>query len=499
MTIVISALPHYSLFCLNNYLLFTFEFYNMSRKVTILGAGLVGSLLAIILRKRGYQVSIYERRPDMRSAHISAGKSINLAMSTRGWNALELAGLKSEMEALAIPMYGRYLHQPDGQTAFQPYSKNNEAIYSVSRGELNKKLMTLAEKEGVNIHFEHRCNQVHVENNHVHFHHDHKEKIVEADLLFGADGAFSALRESYTHMNRVNCEQMYLEYGYKELCILPGKHGEWLMEKNALHIWPRGKYMMIALPNTDGTFTCTLFMPFEGEVSFEKLKTQDDVTALFDKQFADAKTLMPGLLDDFFTNPTSSLITTHIFPWHYADKSALIGDAAHAIVPFYGQGMNAGFEDVSVLSGLLDKYTLPPSAPSLEKREGVNWDVILKEYERRRKPNGDAVAQLALNNFTEMRDKVADPMFLERKKIEKELGKRYPDQFVSVYEMVSFSHTPYNTAMQCIQAQDKLLQRIMNEGDFFANVEQAAFCDNLGKWVTEYYNAVQKLDFGNEA
>jgi len=455
----------------------------MSRHVTILGAGLVGSLLGIILRKRGYKVTIYERRPDMRSASISAGRSINLAMSARGWKALELAGLKDEMEALAIPMYGRYLHQPDGNTAFQPYSRHNEAIYSVSRGELNKKLMTLAEKHGVKIEFEHRCTQVHVENNHAHFHHDHKEKIVECDLLFGADGAFSALRRSYTHLDRVNCDQAYLEYGYKELCILPDEHGKWVMEKNALHIWPRGKYMMIALPNTDGTFTCTLFMPFEGEVAFDKLNTQRDVTDLFDKQFADAKALMPGLLDDFFDNPTSSLITTHIFPWHYKDRSALIGDAAHAIVPFYGQGMNAGFEDCTVLSSLLDKHE-------------DDWKTILKEYEAVRKPNGDAVAQLALTNFTEMRDKVADPMFLERKKIEKELGKRYPDQFVSVYEMVSFSHTPYSTAIQCIQAQDQLLQRIMKDGDFFVNVEQSAFCDKLGAWVNDYNNAVQQLDFG---
>ena len=471
----------------------------MSRKVTILGAGLVGSLLAIILRKRGYEVTIYERRPDMRSASISAGKSINLAMSARGWKALDLAGLRSEIESLAIPMYGRYLHQPDGNTAFQPYGRNNEAIYSVSRGELNKKLMTLAEKNGVTIEFEHRCTEVHVENNHVHFHHNHKEKIVDADLLFGADGAFSALRRSYGHMDRVNSSQVYLEYGYKELAILPGKNGEWLMEKNALHIWPRGKYMMIALPNTDGTFTCTMFMPFEGEMSFEKLKTERDVTALFDRQFADAKALMPDLLKDFFTNPTSSLITTHIYPWHYKDKSALIGDAAHAIVPFYGQGMNAGFEDCSVLSSLLDKYSPNTSLSSGEGRGEVNWDSILNEYEARRKPNGDAVAQLALLNFTEMRDKVADPMFLERKKIEKELGKRYPNEFVSVYEMVSFSHTPYSTAIQCIQAQDQLLQRIMSQGDFFGMAEEKGFDDKLGQWVTEYHNAVQQLDFGNEA
>ena len=459
----------------------------MSRQVTILGAGLVGSLLAIILRKRGYEVNLYERRPDMRSAAISAGKSINLATSHRGWKALELAGLKTEMEPLAIPMYGRYLHQPDGNTAFQPYSKNNEAIYSVSRGDLNKKLMTLAEKHGVKIHFEHRCTHIDVATNIVSFELPHQShKVIHADLLFGADGAFSALREAYTHLNRVSCDQVYLEYAYKELCILPGKNGEWLMEKNALHIWPRGNYMLIALPNTDGTFTCTLFMPFEGPISFEKLKTEADVTTFFNAHFADAKALMPELLKDFFTNPTSSLITTRISSWHHNDKSALIGDAAHAIVPFYGQGMNAGFEDCTILSALMDKH-------------GEDWDTILKAYQVMRKPNGDAVRQLALDNFTEMRDKVADPKFLERKKIEKDLGKRFPDLFVSVYEMVSFSHTPYDTAIQCIHAQDQLLQRIMNEGDFFINVENSKFCDNLGKWVTDYHNAVQQLDFGNEA
>ena len=479
-------IPTISVICL-----FCPQIAHMARNITILGAGLVGSLLAIILRKRGYEVTIFERRQDMRNANISAGKSINLAMSARGWKALELAGLREDMEPLAIPMYGRFLHQADGNTAFQPYSKNNEAIYSVSRGDLNKKLMTLAEQNGVIIEFEHRCKHVDVPTNTLTFDVLGKgEKTVQADVIFGADGAFSALRDSYVHMNRVNADQHYLEYGYKELAILPDAEGKWLMEKNALHIWPRGKYMMIALPNTDGTFTCTMFMPFEGETSFSKLNTEDDVNALFDKQFADAKAIMPGLMEDFFTNPTSSLVTTHIFPWHYQDKSALIGDAAHAIVPFYGQGMNAGFEDCTVLSSILDKYATA---------DDDDWAKILNEYERRRKPNGDAVAELALTNFTEMRDTVADPMFLERKKIEKELGKRFPDQFVSVYEMVSFSHTPYNTAIQCIQAQDQLLQKIMNEGDFFVNSDDVEFCHRLGEWVNEYHKAVQQLDFGNEA
>jgi kynurenine 3-monooxygenase len=227
-------------------------------------------------------------------------------------------------------------------------------------------------------------------------------------------------------------------------------------------------------------------MPFEGEVSFSKLNTKDEVTAFFVKHFKDALALMPTYLEDFFHNPTSSLITTHITPWHYSDKSALIGDAAHAIVPFYGQGMNAGFEDCTVLSALIDKY-------------GEDWTTILKEYDVKRKPNGDAVAALAINNFVEMRDKVADPVFLERKKIEKELGKRYPEQFISVYEMVSFSHIPYNTALSCIKEQDSLLQRIMSEGDFFNNITHPDFCSKLDSWVADYHRSVQKLDFGHEA
>ncbi len=459
----------------------------MPRKVTILGAGLVGSLLSIILRKKGYEVDLYERRPDMRKAVMGAGRSINLAMSARGWKALELAGLREDLEAIAIPMYGRYLHLADGSHTTQAYSKNNEAIYSVSRGELNKRLMTLAEQQGVNIHFEHRCAKTDVAKNILHFQlPDGTEKVVEADLLFGADGAFSALRNGYTHMDRVNSSQQYLEYGYKELNIPPDAAGNMKMDKNYLHIWPRGNYMMIALPNIDNTFTCTLFMPFAGKNSFEKLTNEAEVNAFFSDRFADAKDLMPTLIEDFFTNPTASLVTTMIFPWHYKDKSALIGDAAHAIVPFYGQGMNAGFEDCTILAGLLEKH-------------GEDWDLILKTYEKKRKPNGDAVGRLALLNFVEMRDKVADPVFLERKKIEKELGKKYPDQFVSIYEMVSFSHIPYDTAISCIQAQDYLLGNIMDEGDFFENLGKDSFAAKLDNWIHDYHNAVQQLDFGNEA
>lgn len=471
----------------------------MPRSVTILGAGLVGSLLAILLRRRGFPVTLFERRPDMRHASLAAGRSINLAMSTRGWHALELAGLKQEMEELAIPMSGRYLHQADGSTAFQPYGKNGESIFSISRGELNKRLMTLAEEQGAIINFDHRCAHADVFTNTLHFESFSEAAPIptanspyQADLLFGADGAHSALRKSYTYLDRVNASQHYIEHGYKELTIPPNTEtgdlnpeSKWRMEKNALHIWPRKNFMLIALPNTDGSFTCTLFFPFEGSPSFASLKTREDVQAFFEKEFPDVVTMMPTLLDDYFNNPTASLITTHISPWHFEDKSALIGDAAHAIVPFYGQGMNAGFEDCSVLDGLIGSY-------------GEDWTTILQEYQDKRMANGDAVAELALLNFTEMRDKVADPHFLARKKIEKELGLKYPEQFTSVYEMVSFTHTPYETALRCIKEQDALLGKIMAAGDFADNSTKTDFKSQLDGWITDYHKAVQRLGLGGK-
>ncbi|MEO6833807.1 MAG: NAD(P)/FAD-dependent oxidoreductase [Chitinophagaceae bacterium] len=469
----------------------------MKRNVTILGAGLVGSLLAILLRRRGYAVEVFERRPDMRKAAIGAGRSINLAMSTRGWKALELAGLKEEMESLAIPMKGRFLHLPDGSNAMQAYGRNGEAIFSVSLGELNKHLMTLAEKAGATIHFNQRCQKVDVASNTIFLEessgdantfsrlgaNDSSDLIEkQVDLLFGADGAFSALRTSYSHTDRISSAQDYIEYGYKELNIEPGKENPWLLEKNALHIWPRGKFMLIALPNIDGSFTCTLFMPFEGENSFETLQTEASIKTFFEKHFVDAIPLMPDYLEQFKRNPVASLITTYISQWHHADMSALIGDAAHAVVPFYGQGMNAGFEDCTVLDSLMNSYA-------------EDWTTILQNFQEKRKPNGDAVAALALLNFTEMRDKVADPVFLERKKIEKEIGLLYPEKFTSVYELVSFTHTPYDTAMKCIAAQDVLLAHIMEQGSFQENIKEPAFKKNLDAWMEEYAKNVSTFDF----
>lgn len=452
----------------------------MKRSVTILGAGLVGSVLAVLLRKRGYEVTVFERRTDMRKENAAAGRSINLAMSDRGWKALELAGLRAAIEDIAIPMSGRYLHQEDGNAAFQPYGKNGECIYSVSRGELNKMLMDLAEDNGAEIIFNSRCSKVDIPQNRIYLEDDKgDETILDCDLLFGADGAFSALRTSLSFIDRTDYTQFYIEHGYKELHIPAGNKGTWKIEKNALHIWPRHNFMMIALPNVDGSFTCTLFFPFEGENSFASLQKDDEIMDFFRRQFSDAVPLMPTLLQDYKSNPSSSLITTKILPWHYKDKSCLIGDAAHAIVPFYGQGMNAGFEDCSVLWELMDMHN-------------DNWNLVLPAFEKSRKPNADAVAELALNNFMEMRDKVADPKFLERKKIEKDLGLRYKGRFNSVYEMVSFSHTPYSYALHCTKAQDNLLEKIMQSGDYFSNINRENFQQLLGQWMHEYEMTVQQ-------
>lgn len=452
----------------------------MKKSVTILGAGLVGSLWSVILAKRGYEVQIYERRPDMRKESIAAGKSINLAMSNRGWKAIELAGLKENIEQIAIPMTGRFLHQKDGSSAFQTYGKNGEAIYSVSRGELNKKLMDLAEKNGVKIHFEHKCTDVNLQTNTVTLEdRDGQAEKITAELLFGADGAHSALRQAYTLIDRVNSSRHYISCGYKELFIPAGTGHTFLMEKNALHIWPRGQYMMIALANFDGSFTCTLFFPFEGDPSFESLDTDDKIRAFFEEEFGDAVALMPTLLEDYKRNPVGSLITTRIDQYAFQDKSCLIGDAAHAIVPFYGQGMNAGFEDCTILAQLMDACE-------------EDWSRIFERFNRIRPANGQAVADLALENFIEMRDKVADPKFLERKKIEKELGKMFPEYYNSVYEMVSFTQTPYAEALAAIQAQDALLAKIMENGDFYERLEQEDYSSQLERWLQVYNSDLEQ-------
>jgi kynurenine 3-monooxygenase len=429
----------------------------MQKKITIVGAGLVGSLLSIYLAKRGYAVHVFERRSDMRTSPIAAGKSINLALSDRGWRGLEGVGIADDIRQIAIPMYGRSIHHRDGRIAFQPYGKKEQAIYSVSRGGINMKLMDLAQQQpGVKISFEERCTHIDRKTNTVTFENNLSGKQIseQSDLLFGADGAFSAARLSMQlATDRFEYNQHYIEAGYKELHIPAGPGGTFQLEKNALHIWPRGSFMMIALPNFDGSFTCTLFFPFEGEKSFSALKTKEQVEAFFEAEFSDTVSLMPTLAEDYLANPTSSLVTVKCWPWTFDSKIALIGDAAHAIVPFYGQGMNCGFEDCVVLNKLIDKHK-------------ENWTAVFAEYETLRKPDADAIADLAIGNFVEMRDKTADPKFLLQKKIEARFSEKYPDKWIPLYSMVTY--TPdirYSVAMLEGQRQEEIMKQVMRIAD----------------------------------
>ena len=308
----------------------------MHKEVTIIGAGLVGSLLSIYLSKQGYTVNIYERRADMRKMTMSAGRSINLALSDRGIKALEEIGVMDEIRKISIPMHGRQLHHIDGSSGFQPYGKEGQYINSVSRGELNKTLMNLAEQHHVKIHFNERCDHINWKTNEILFTNteNNTTHTVKQDLIFGSDGAFSAARLSHQlQHDRFQYNQYYIDFGYKELTIPAGANDSFLMEKNALHIWPRGNYMLIALPNIDGSFTCTLFFPFEGDPSFQSLDTPEKARTFFNTTFADASQMMPELEKEFINNATSSLVTVRCFPWVREDKFALIGDAAHAIAP----------------------------------------------------------------------------------------------------------------------------------------------------------------------
>lgn len=425
------------------------------KTITIIGAGLVGSLLAIYLSKRGYQIQVYERRPDPRQKGYLGGRSINLALSDRGWRALDKAGISQKIKEIAIPMRGRMMHDTQGKLTFQPYGKEEQAIYSVSRALLNIELINFAEKEAnVDFYFNQKCLEADLDHKVLTFEHTDTEEIhsVSADLIFGSDGAFSAVRLAMQKTDRFNYSQTYLDYGYKELTIPPKADGTHALEKNALHIWPRGNFMLIALPNMDGSFTCTLFFPYQGNPSFDSIKTEQDSLAFFETYFPDTLPLIEDAPKAFFQNPTSSLVMVKANPWVYKD-SALIGDAAHAIVPFYGQGMNAGFEDCFVLDEILTKHQ-------------DNWERSLQEYQQSRIPDANAISTLALNNFIEMRDLVGDAQFLLRKKIEAKINALYPDKWIPLYSMVTFSpHIRYSEALAIGQKQDEIMKSLMQTPD----------------------------------
>lgn len=422
------------------------------RHVTILGAGLTGPLLALYLARRGYHVDVYERRPDFRVHGAGGGRSINLALSDRGIRGLAEAGVEEKVMKDAIPMKGRMIHDADGRTDLQPYSRSGRHINSISREKLNITLVQASEShESVRFHFDLGCTDVDFDNRRITLRHEPtgREIVHEVDLLFAADGANSSLRQAMERdVEEFTSRTEWLSHGYKELEIPPGPAGEFLIEKNALHIWPRHDFMMIALPNPDATFTCTLFAPMEGENGFEAIGTDDDVLDYFRRHFPDALPLMPTLLEDWHRNPTSRLGTLFCAPWHVDGWACLIGDAAHAIVPFYGQGMNAGFEDCRVLNDVLKEHG------------DDDWENVLREFDLRRKRNADAIARLAVANFLEMRSKVVDEKFLRKKKIDAALADMFPDRWAPLYEMVTFSHLPYADAMEQSQRQDALLDRI---------------------------------------
>ncbi|MFN0275658.1 MAG: FAD-dependent oxidoreductase [Chitinophagales bacterium] len=437
-----------------------------TKKIAIIGAGLVGSLLSIYLRKKGYAVEVYERRSDMRKSGVVGGRSINLAISDRGWKALAGVGLEEKIRELAIPMHGRMIHALDGSLNYQAYGKEGQFINSVSRGQLNIELMNAAENEGVIFHFQQRIVETDLAGTFAIMEDELQKNKYELkpDLIIGADGAFSLLRYTMMKTDQFNYSQQYEEHSYKELHIPAGLNNSFQMEKNALHIWPRKSFMLIALPNLDGSFTCTLFHYTKGENSIDAIKDENDLLHFFRQNFLDAKKMMPGLVQDFFHNPTGSLVTIKCFPW-VNGNSFLIGDASHAIIPFYGQGMNCGFEDCSVLNELIDEYH-------------HDWGKILPAFQSSRKQNTDAIADLAKLNFIEMRDLVADAGFQLKKKVAAKVAEKYPDKFIPVYSMVSFSQLPYSEALQEYKRQDDVLNEII----LMKDIEL--------KWETEYFELI---------
>jgi len=424
-----------------------------SKNIAIIGSGLVGSLLALFLRKRGHDVTVFDRRPDVRHIEFS-GRSINLAMSNRGWDALKKVGIEAEIRKLALPLDKRALHLNDKPLYFQKYGKEGEAIYSISRGILNRKMIDLAEAAGAIFKFEEKVWDIELSEAKIYTGESEKGAWQEYqfDLVFGADGAFSRVRHKMQRQSRFNYSQEFIDVGYKELTIPANADGTHKLDNTSFHIWPRGEFMLIAMPNLNGSFTCTLFMPFEGAVSFENIKTETQAERFFATYFPDIKGDISNLTSDFFKHPTSAMVTMKCFPWAYRDKVALVGDSAHAIVPFYGQGMNAGFEDISVLDDLMLQY-------------GDDWEMIFREYENSRKPNADAISELSYRNFIEMSSKTADPGFLLRKKIEKHFAEKYPDKWVPLYSRVTFSNKPYAEALSIGEEQRAVMDEVMELRD----------------------------------
>ena len=433
-------------------------------KFTLIGAGLTGPLLATYLAQQGYSVEIFERRPDMRKESISAGRSINLALSARGNHALKEVGLYDKIKPNTIPMKGRMIHDLNGNTHLQPYGqKENEVIFSVSRAQLNMDLMTLAEETGkVTIRFNHQLLSADLEQNKLLF--QLSDSLEEIELPFnrviGCDGSASILRKSIVEKANIQYVKKPLGHGYKELTIPPLKSGKFRIEPNALHIWPRGNHMLIALPNNDCSFTCTLFFPMTGTKSFETVKTKKDILDLFQSQFHDAIKLIPNLVEDFQKNSTGDLASVYCKPWHLGDKALLIGDAAHAVVPFFGQGMNASFQDCSTLAKLMGQNK-------------NDWKTIFNTFSSVQVENGHAIADMAIENYLEMRDHVNDTEYKKRRNVELKLERMFPGQFIPRYSMVSFHQIPYAEVYQRGEKQFKIIGDVLKADPSGQSIDKA--------------------------
>ncbi|MFT4667817.1 MAG: kynurenine 3-monooxygenase [Polaribacter sp.] len=449
-------------------------------KIIIVGAGLCGTLLAVRMAQRGYQIHLYERSGDMRLESVGAGRSINLALSSRGLAALDKVGLKEEILKECIPMKGRLIHPLGGDSFLSKYSgREEDYINSVSRWGLNVSLLNMAEKEeNITLFFNHKCTNVDLENATASFNNATTNDTVtdNGSVVIGTDGAGSAVRKAMmgkTTQLLFNYSQDFLRHGYKELTIQPGKDGAYQIEKNALHIWPRGSFMIIALPNLDGSFTVTMFHPFEGDVGFNNLTTKEKVQDFFEEYFPTLIPYIPNYVEEFFENPVGTLGTIKCYPWQAFGKTLIMGDAAHAIVPFYGQGMNASFEDVRVFDDVMDEF------------DG-DWTKAFQQFQELRYRNTNAIADLAIDNFIEMQDKVDDEDFKKKRKLEMQLEQKHPDYY-SKYSLVTFrADMPYAKAMELGRAQDELLLKMCADKE----VEEV----EIGE-VYEKVMALGKLDY----
>lgn len=444
---------------------------NSDKNLVLIGAGLAGPLLATYFAQQGFEIDMYERRPDMRSSSITAGRSINLALSKRGIHALEEVGVFDEVRNLIIPMKGRMIHEMDGSHSLQPYGKDeNEVIHSISRAELNMALMSHAERTGqVTIHFNRKCRGIDYERNTLILENSEtgESNSVAFRHVIGTDGSASAIRASLDVMKGYEVSYEPLGHGYKELSIPPSENGDFALEPNALHIWPRKDFMLIALPNLDKSFTCTLFMPMEGSQSFSELVDEEDISGFFTDQFQDALELIPTLLEDWNTNPIGNLGTVRCKKWNMDGRVLLIGDAAHAIVPFFGQGMNAAFEDCSILNAMMQNFA-------------GDWEALFSEFSKIRKLDTVAIADMALENYLEMRDKVADPEYIRHRKIEKLLEAEFPETFIPRYSMVSFHRIPYAEVQRRGAVQEWIIRELINRAG-----EEEVDLDLAGNLISE--------------